>query len=243
LRDHAVSSIIGVPLMDGSRHFGILCMLLNGDGKKFNAHDLSLADSIGHQINIDILNARLFKDIQRLAITDPLTGWYNRRHIFELAQNELERSQRYDHPMAVIMLDIDWFKQINDTHGHLVGDQVLQAIARRIEKNLRKPDIGGRYGGEEFIILLPETGIIAAQQAAERIRVTVSNQPIATTKGVIPVTISLGVSGIQGGHGLIAEKLMDMADQAMYAAKRAGRDRVAVWREGGIHEILPLSRS
>jgi len=139
------------------------------------------------------------------------------------------------------MLDIDQFKKVNDTYGHLVGDQVLQAIAKRIEKNLRKPDFSGRYGGEEFVVLLPETGVVAAQQAAERIRITIAKKPIATTKGAVPVTISLGVASTQVNLDMQVEQILDMADQALFAAKKSGRNRVAVWRESGIHEVLPLS--
>ncbi len=235
-----IQSLIGMPLQIGNSRLGVLGLYNYDPDKKFSERDLALVESIGHQGGIAIQNSRLFKDVQRLAITDPLTGWNNRRRFFSQAQNELERSLRYGHPLSVIMLDIDNFKDVNDQHGHLVGDQVLQAIAKRIANNLRTPDLGGRYGGEEFVILLPETGILAAQQAAERIRLTVADMPIATTKGPVTVSISLGVAGIQGLRTLKIEKLLDMADQALYAAKGAGRNRVAVWRDSGIHEILPM---
>ncbi len=235
-----IQSLIGMPLQVGNSRLGVLGLYNYTPEKKFSERDLALVASIGHQGGIAIQNSRLFKDVQRLAITDPLTGWNNRRHFFSKAQNELERSLRYGHSLSVIMLDIDNFKEVNDQYGHLVGDQILQAIAKRINNNLRTPDVGGRYGGEEFVILLPETGILAAQQAAERIRITVTDMPIATTKGPVAVSISLGVAGIQGVRTLKIEKLLDMADQALYAAKGAGRNRVAVWRESGIHEILPI---
>jgi diguanylate cyclase (GGDEF)-like protein/PAS domain S-box-containing protein len=239
----SVFSIIGVPLTAGTTKLGVLGLYNLDPQKQFSERDLALVESIGHQAGIAIQNSHLFKDVQRLAITDSLTGWYNRRHFFAQAQNELNRTMRYNHSLSVIMLDIDRFKRVNDTYGHLVGDHVLQAITKRIQKNLRKPDINGRYGGEEFVILLPETGILSAQQAAERIRVTIADRPVATSKGLIPVTISLGVASVQGTEIREVERLLDMADQALYAAKEAGRNRVGVWRMSGMHEILPLNIS
>lgn len=236
-----ISSVIGIPVMIGNSRLGVLGLYHTHGKKRFTERDLALAESIGHQAGIAIQNSRLFKDVQRMAITDPLTGWYNRRYFFTQAQNELDRTLRYGHALSMIMLDIDRFKLVNDTYGHLMGDHVLQAIARRIEKSLRKPDIYARLGGEEFVILLPETGALSAQQAAERIRLTIADQPIATAKGPILITISLGVASIHGEQISEVEKLLDMADQALYAAKSAGRNRVGVWRVSGIHEILSIS--
>ena len=122
------------------------------------------------------------------------TGLFNRRHFFTLANIELERSERYLHPLALIMLDIDHFKIINDTYGHPLGDIILEAIALRCKDAMRKIDILGRYGGEEFFILLPETDQKRAVKVAERLRQNIAESKIQTEKGMMQVTISLGIS-------------------------------------------------
>ena len=132
---------------------------------------------------------------------------------------------------------------INDEHGHLVGDQVLISVTARIERILRKPDIWGRYGGEEFVVLLPDTDSKAAAQTAERIREAIASKPIETNKGVFDVTVSAGVASFYGQITLKINTLLDIADQALYAAKEDGRNRVAIWRERGAYEIIkPLKK-
>ncbi len=169
--------------------------------------------------------------LRELAITDSLTGVFNRRHFYYVAQTELERSHRYDREMAIILLDIDHFKWVNDSFGHLVGDQVLQALASRCRSNLRVFDSIGRFGGEEFIILLPETGINEALHIAERLRHAVETISIATPKGRATITISLGVSFFEPGKPVSLDHLVDYADKAMYQAKEMGRNRVAIYRQ------------
>jgi len=166
--------------------------------------------------------------LQKLAITDPLVGCFNRRHFFSLAERELARVVRYKHHLSIIMVDIDHFKQVNDTYGHSVGDQVLIAIARRIEDLLRSTDIFARYGGEEFVILLPESSAIQAKQTAERLREK-TEEPFSINELEISVSISLGVSCRSGEDDIGIDALLDKADQALYAAKRTGRNRVMTW--------------
>jgi len=125
------------------------------------------------------------------------------------------------------MLDIDHFKQVNDIYSHAVGDQVLRALAETCRANLREVDLLGRYGGEEFAILLPETDVQGAEQVAERLRHEIASAPVMTRRGPITVTVSLGVTGALNGSSELAV-LLDRADTAMYAAKQAGRDRVVV---------------
>lgn len=166
--------------------------------------------------------------LRKLAITDPLISCFNRRHFFSLAEKELARSVRYKHQLSAIMIDIDHFKQVNDTYGHIVGDQVLVAIARRIEDLLRTTDIFARYGGEEFVILLPESSTIQARQTAERLREKAA-EPLRINELEISLSISLGISCRSGEDDISIDALLDRADQALYAAKQAGRNRVMVW--------------
>ncbi|NPV78043.1 MAG: GGDEF domain-containing protein [Anaerolineae bacterium] len=178
--------------------------------------------------------------LQAMAVTDPLTGLYNRRHFFTLASQEAERSVRYSHALSVIIIDLDDFKQVNDTWGHLVGDQVLATIANHIREEIRKVDIAGRFGGDEFVILLPETEVGQARIVAGRLRDRILRQPTITEHGRLVVTVSLGVAGARGERCKDVEALLDRADQALYHAKQSGRNQVSVF---GATADLPLLRA
>jgi diguanylate cyclase (GGDEF)-like protein len=169
-------------------------------------------------------NERLRNEIEHMATLDSLTEVFNRRTFVSLAEAELARSDRTGSKASLVFLDMDRFKQINDTHGHGAGDQVLLEFVRCTRQVLRRQDIFGRFGGEEFCLLLPETGIQAALMVAERARAAVS--AIQVTAGGQPVrcTVSAGVSGTEI-HGADLDAILRGADKALYAAKRAGRDR------------------
>jgi len=167
--------------------------------------------------------------LHQLAITDPLTNIYNRRQFFLLADRELERARRGARGPAVILFDLDHFKQINDRYGHLVGDQVLQSFARCCSDTLRERDILARYGGEEFAILLPDTDAEQARQAAERLRQVVEEAAFDTDKGPMRITSSFGVVAFSTEPGLTVDRLLDRADQALFLSKGEGRNRVSVW--------------
>jgi diguanylate cyclase (GGDEF)-like protein len=157
---------------------------------------------------------------------DGLTGTYNRRHFMDLAQREYDNARRFGHPLTAMMLDVDHFKRINDRHGHHVGDQVLRVLAERCKAALRSVDVLGRYGGEEFAILLPGTSQHnAATILAERIRKKVAEEPIQTDDGVVKVTVSVGVAALDPDMRSTGD-LFKRADSALYEAKQAGRNRV-----------------
>jgi diguanylate cyclase (GGDEF)-like protein len=160
---------------------------------------------------------------QRYVLVDFLTGLSNRRHIYTLLSHETERSKRYGQPFSVILFDVDHFKRINDTHGHLSGDQVLREISRLTAEKLRTVDDVGRWGGEEFLILLPETGLSGAHLLADRLRQVIATQ---TFGSVGAVTASFGVTEYQLNDS--PESMLARADAALYSAKRAGRNRVCV---------------
>jgi diguanylate cyclase (GGDEF)-like protein/PAS domain S-box-containing protein len=164
-------------------------------------------------------------DLRRMANTDGLTEIYNRRYFLELARLELERSIRYHHDLSILLMDLDHFKTFNDRYGHLTGDQVLLFFARVCQEQLRLNDIFARFGGEEFILLLPETGLQAACQVAERLRLAVQNTPFQAPGRCETVHVSLGVAVLQDGSDTL-EKMIQRADQALYRAKEAGRNRV-----------------
>jgi diguanylate cyclase (GGDEF)-like protein len=169
---------------------------------------------------------RLLAEVQQLATVDPLTNLYNRRHFFRLGEDEIDRACRYGHPLSVLMIDIDHFKSINDSHGHSVGDQVISTIAGRLASGLRKSDVAGRYGGEEFAMILPETDVTNATSiVAERLRAAVANTPVETAVGPLKVTISVGVAAVLPSGETLLDALT-RADNGLYAAKRGGRNRV-----------------
>jgi diguanylate cyclase (GGDEF)-like protein len=168
----------------------------------------------------------LYEEVKKQAITDLLTGVYNRRGFFELSDREIARSKRYRHPLALIMFDLDDFKIINDTHGHAFGDHVLIEIAKRCSRELRKVDIIGRFGGDEFLVLLPDTQLTDARSLAERL-CQISNLPIEVGQEKLTISISIGVTIMTDKNADIHE-LLKCADSALYKAKASGRNCVFI---------------
>lgn len=167
---------------------------------------------------------------RRLSNTDPLTGAFNRRYLMEQLPREIERAARYGRQLATIMCDVDYFKKINDTHGHLVGDEVLKWFVGRLRAGVRSCDCVARYGGEEFVLVLPETNVASAANAAEHLRQQIAAASFPLSQGRIEVSASFGVSGWRDQvppHANVDE-LMAQCDQAVYASKAAGRNRVTV---------------
>lgn len=179
-------------------------------------------------VHLEQENLTLMQSLQTLSITDPLTGLFNRRHLFHEAEREVERAQRYQHPLAVFMIDIDHFKQINDTHGHEAGDRILTALADVMRASLRNTDLLARFGGEEFAVLLPEIPEEQAHAAARRLRADVKSMQIPWRDTVLQITISIGVSGMAPGQSISFEGLLRQADNALYQAKQSGRNRVII---------------
>jgi diguanylate cyclase (GGDEF)-like protein len=165
-------------------------------------------------------------ELLNLASTDPLTGAANRRHFIDASTVEIERARRYDRPVSFLMLDVDHFKAVNDTYGHVAGDAVLQALFATIRSASRKADIWGRLGGEEFGALLVETGLADAVRFAERLRRKIADSTISHDGVTITMTVSIGVTAVpKDGDGL--DGAIKLADALMYQAKQAGRNRVA----------------
>ena len=168
---------------------------------------------------------RLKEELARQATTDELTGVRNRRSLLETARQEFSRANRYGHPLSVLMLDIDHFKRINDSHGHDVGDKVLKAVADACRRELRDSDVLGRLGGEEFGVVLPNTSSEGAVTVAERLRARIDAiRLVGEWEDEITPKVSVGVACMQGAHRV--EAVLKRADQALYAAKAAGRNRV-----------------
>lgn len=161
-------------------------------------------------------------EMEQLAKTDGLTGLLNRRTLFEVAAQEFSRAQRYERALSLIMLDIDHFKHINDTYGHPVGDIVIQTVAATLKETLREADLIGRYGGEEFAVILPETTLEHASEVAERICCQIGERTMTDNEN-LRVTVSLGVTTLRTGMSTVGE-MLKQADQALYQAKSNGRN-------------------
>jgi diguanylate cyclase (GGDEF)-like protein len=225
-KQNTARSALIAPLVLNQEVLGALSLTASLPSVFFEA-DLNLLTSFAATATAAIYNAILYSETQDLATTDPLTGQLNRRTFFELAQREIERFQRFGHPLSWMMLDIDLFKPINDSYGHAAGDRVLIAIAERCCRAIRQVDIFGRYGGDEFVILLPETDHHLAREIAERIRTSISESAIPTDAGPIYVSISIGITQATPDTSDLG-LLLNKADQALYRSKQAGRNTVMV---------------
>ncbi len=193
------------------------------------------ASPVERSIRYAMERMRFMNKLSELAIRDELTGLYNRREMNRLLEEGFERYRRHGHPLSLIMADIDHFKIVNDTYGHPVGDQILKWLAQKIRQNVRALDRPTRYGGEEFAILLPETLVPDACKVAERLRQIIAAQPYLLNHDnfeqshSIPITISLGVAEIPGDAEDVTS-LIEAADQALYMAKRNGRNQTFKYR-------------
>lgn len=217
--------LMRLPLLFEENLLGILWVW----GEGILRSDLPIMSIFAKQIGVSLERARLFREVQSLAFTDPLTGLHNRRSLFELSRVEFSRAHRLNRPICCMMLDLDHFKKINDTFGHQAGDEVLQEFAKRCKSSIREIDLIGRYGGEELMIILPETNLITALQIAERICEIVAERPIKYLDSEINSTVSVGVAE-KDENTTHLETLVARADQAMYIAKHKGRNRVALSR-------------
>jgi len=219
-------SYVGVPLILLNQVVGVISMQ-NYEPYTYTPEQVSLLETIAIQTAIALQNARIYEQMKQMAITDPVTLLYTRLHFTSLGHSEVERAQRYNRRLSVLMVDIDWFKQVNDTYGHTAGDQVLLIVANACRQALRATDIVGRWGGEEFVIILPEADMNGAALIAERIRRMVAEKEIALAHTAIHMTVSIGVAAMLSQNETL-EVLIDCADQAMYAAKQGGRNQVRV---------------
>jgi diguanylate cyclase (GGDEF)-like protein len=179
---------------------------------------------LAHQFALVLRRIQLYKDVENMAIKDSLTGLHTRRYLMERFEEEFARTGLKGLSLSILMIDVDNFKRINDEYGHLAGDQVLREVGHLIGQTIRGIDIAGRYGGEEFCVILPDTDKPGALLAAERVRLAIADQKIRAYDASVHVTVSVGVATIPDDAHHMGE-LMDKADWALYRAKRLGRNR------------------
>jgi diguanylate cyclase (GGDEF)-like protein len=237
-----VRSWLGVPIVVYDEAVGVLSVQSRERGA-FGADQQRVLEAIGAQAAVAIQNSLLYE----LATVDGLTGLYVRRYFDSRIKEEMERSKRFETPFSLVILDIDDFKKLNDTHGHTVGDRVLREVAQVMRKSMRGVDIAARFGGEEFAFILPRTSIVDAHAMAERIRADVSEARVQAGGLVLKVTASLGVACYPESGEVDTSELIRRADIALYRAKATGKNRVELyWAEqadSGIHrsKIRPVS--
>ena len=213
-----VSSIACIPMIVYNEVIGVINVTNKRHGKDFTEEDVEMLKAVADQAAVAINKAQLWD----MAVTDSLTGLYVRRYFMVKLQEELHRAERYNNILSIVMADLDRFKKVNDTYGHDVGDRVLKAIGKFLQQNIRDVDVVGRYGGEEFVLMIPEAAKDAAYSLSERLRKNLSEVKF---ENLPPITISLGIATYPQ-DGKDAEDLIRKADAAMYAAKRAGRNQV-----------------
>lgn len=240
-RTQVLRDLLLAPIRRGSTLTAILAVDRDR-GRVFKASDIRLAQHAANQIGLALelqtaladqaaaaqVNAKLLVRMERMAITDGMTGLNNHRQFQASFQTHLACAERYGRKLSLILADIDHFKQVNDVHGHLVGDRVLQRIAAILLASARRTDVVARYGGEEFAVLMEETGPSGARIIAERMRRAVEAEQFYDEHGVFKATLSLGVATYPL-HGAEKERLIACADQALYQAKRSGRNQTIVF--------------
>ena len=218
-----------LPLTVQGETLGILFLMDNATQRGRHQLDRKqLAETVGETIKLSLSNLRLRDELRQQAIHDPLTELYNRRYLEETLARDLFQVQRRNAPLCVVMLDLDGFKQFNDSFGHGAGDSVLRGFGRALHDHLRKSDISCRYGGDEFVLVLPDSTIADTQERLEQIRLFLKEFQIHYGEQTLHmITLSAGIAQTPE-HGITAAELLQAADKAMYAAKQAGGDRIVV---------------
>ncbi len=229
-KTNSIGSVVLLPLLYEKELMGILA-LFSEETNAFSPLQIDLLKVLGNQASISMVNARFHAEIERLAMTDGLTGLFNHRHFQERLSQEFDRLERFSEPISLLLIDIDYFKKVNDTYGHPVGDAVLKGVADKIRKTVRTIDIPARYGGEEFTVILLNTDAKGAMNMAERLRKTVMNTEFFSEQKTFHVTISIGISTYAEGIKEGREKFIERADKSLYHAKRNGRNRSVPWDE------------
>jgi diguanylate cyclase (GGDEF)-like protein len=228
-RQAGVRSFACVPLQVEGRVLGV--MTLYSRSGCISLQDAVVLEALGHLLGVALENVRLYEQARAMATTDHLTGLYSRGHLMERLEEECRRAARYGRPFSLVLVDLDGLKPVNDQYGHLAGDRLLREVAQRLRASVRGMDVLGRYGGDEFVLLLPETGAAEALQAAERMRRALSDHEISVGDDLpgLRVTAGFGVAAYPG-DGQTAEALIGSADAALYRAKASVTRTPARWR-------------
>jgi diguanylate cyclase (GGDEF)-like protein len=243
VKSFGIKSMAIYPLAAKEESIGVMAVDSYSDFVHFPAEEIEVLTAIARQASVLIENARLHEQVQQQAIADPLTGLYNHRHLHERLEQEIARAKRSHRPLAVLMLDIDSLKLINDTYGHQVGDEALKLLASALQSSCRAEDIVGRCGGDEFLIILPESDAAEAERIGERVQVNLAARYLESEgkDACVPIRISMGVA-CYPSDATVMHKLIDVADSALYRSKQRGGGRITTAR-GRVEELMPAGSS
>ena len=218
---------VSIPLMIEKEVVGVL-NINDVDQDSFNVGDLGFILNLSELIAMSISNAVLYEQTKKLAVTDGLTGISNRPNMEQSLLSEFERSKRYNSPLSVVLLDVDHFKDVNDSYGHQKGDEILVTFASILKKFCRANDIAARYGGEEFLMILPQSNAQGAFKIAERVREEIMKMSFVGNDSKFSVTTSCGVAELNRDYMKNTDQLINVADNAMYEAKNSGRNKTII---------------
>ncbi len=220
-----VNSIIAVPMYSKDKPLGVI-EVINGDEKCFNKEKIELLKVIADFASIAVENAGYIKTIEAKSTIDDCTDLYNSRYMYTILENEVSRSQRTGNPFSIVFFDLDHFKHVNDNYGHLIGSQLLREIAAIVKQSIRPTDWAVRYGGDEFVLILPGEGFEVAMKVTERVKKAIASRLFFMQDGYnIKITASYGLA-VFPDDAVSIEEIIRSADQAMYRAKEEGRDRI-----------------
>ncbi len=224
-----VGSLLLLPLVFEKEFIGMIAFFAD-KVNAFSPHQMELLEVLSTQASISIANARFHSEIEKMATTDGLTGLFNHRHFQERLSSEVKRFKRSLEPISLLLIDIDYFKKVNDTFGHPAGDKILQGVAKILHKTVRNIDFPARYGGEEFAAILLGTESGGAKNMSERLRKSVMDNIFDADGKEMQVTVSIGISTISSINDT-KEHLIERADQALYHAKKNGRNQSVLWNK------------
>jgi diguanylate cyclase (GGDEF)-like protein len=222
-------SLLVLPLLAADEPVGTLALVARAE-KRFGKDVREMLAVIANQVAVSLENGLLYKKMETMATTDGLTGLTNHRTFQQRFEEMIERAQRHNHKVALLLCDVDHFKKVNDNYGHPIGDEVLRRVAKVLQEVPRKIDVPARYGGEEFVVALDNVDVAQARAVAERIRTEIAKVVVETEKGSLSVTESIGVAAFPD-DGRDRATLIERADLALYHAKHTGRNRVVTWGE------------
>jgi diguanylate cyclase (GGDEF)-like protein len=222
------SSLVCAPLVAKESHLGLLFAVRTGEPRGFDPGHLKILTALANQTAITIENADLYERLKHEAVTDGLTGVYNYKTLMQTLRTELRRGQRYGHPVTFVMADVDYLKRYNDRFGHIAGSEVLAQVAHLLASNCRNTDIVGKYGGDEFAIILPQTSIHGAMTVAERMRIAIAEKKFDNVERG-EITCSFGIANFPD-DGLEPHDLVCAADQMLFQAKREGKNTLRATR-------------
>ncbi len=234
-----IKSVLMVPILLRGKPLGVVIAADRQNGGAFTADDEDLLLNFAFHAALALEKVGFYEEVKNMASRDGLTGLLNHRTFQERLKEEIDRARRFGQPLCLLMMDIDRFKDFNDTFGHLMGDEILRRIGGILSQCLRSIDIACRYGGEEFGVILPGVDIEGARTVAERIRREVEGLKIPTDGGRHGVTISIGIATFPE-DAETREELIDRADKALYLAKRTGRNRICTYREEEYEDMYRL---